>query len=88
MQTEKKKNSLREFSGLVVSDLMDKTIVVKVDRRVLHPKYKKYYRVSRKYHVHDELGKAKIGDMVRFAECRPMSKTKRWRLIEIKSKAI
>lgn len=73
----------RTFTGLVTSTAMDKTIVVRVDRMKMNAKYQKAVRVSRKYHVHDEKGEAKIGSTVRFVECRPLSKTKRWRLKEI-----
>lgn len=86
METANKKKIRREFIGEVVSSAMAKTIVVKVDRRALHSKYKKYFSLSRKYHVHDEKQAAKVGNKVKFAECRPLSKTKRWRLIEIISK--
>ena len=78
-----KKITKREFTGIVVSTLMNKTIVVNVERRKLHPKYKKSYRVNRKYHVHDEKSAAKTGDKIKFVECRPLSKTKRWYLTEI-----
>jgi small subunit ribosomal protein S17 len=78
-----KKITKREFTGTVVSTLMNKTIVVNVERRKLHPKYKKSYRVNRKYHVHDEKSAAKAGDKIKFVECRPLSKTKRWYLTEI-----
>lgn len=71
----------RTLSGTVVSAAMTKTIVVRVDRMKMHPKYNKRYRVSKKYHVHDETNSAKVGDVVKFVECRPMSKTKRWRLV-------
>jgi len=71
----------RKFSGLVVSDKSDKTIVVKVESVKIHPKYKKRYTVSRKYKVHDANNKYKIGDKVSFVECRPLSKDKRWRVI-------
>lgn len=81
-----KKTIAREFSGIVSSVAMDKTITVVVERRKLHPKYKKYYRVSTKYHVHDEKNQAQKGDNVRFVECRPISKTKKWRLLEILKK--
>ncbi|MCX7778983.1 MAG: 30S ribosomal protein S17 [Patescibacteria group bacterium] len=74
----------RKFQGIVVSDKMDKTIVVKVERIKKHPKYKKRYRVSKKFKVHDEKNEAKVGDKVIFEECRPLSKEKRWRLVEIK----
>ncbi|MFA7654208.1 MAG: 30S ribosomal protein S17 [Candidatus Magasanikbacteria bacterium] len=77
------KKSDREFVGVVVSSAMKKTIVVKVDRRKMIEKYKKAVRVSRKYHVHDENGAAKVGNQVSFIECRPMSKTKRWNLVKI-----
>ncbi|MDD2758271.1 MAG: 30S ribosomal protein S17 [Patescibacteria group bacterium] len=79
-ETNKKQVTAREFIGLVLSTAMNKTIVVDVERRKMHPKYKKSYRVNRKYHVHDEKGVAKVGDKVKFVECRPLSKTKRWRL--------
>ncbi|MBU0546048.1 30S ribosomal protein S17 [Patescibacteria group bacterium] len=73
----------REFAGEVVSTAMNKTIVVQVDRMKMHDKYHKQYRTSKKYHVHDEGGLAKVGDSVKFVECRPLSKTKKWRLVEI-----
>ncbi len=69
--------------GRVVSNAMEKTIVVVVNRRVRHPLYGKEIIRSKKYHVHDEERKAQVGDNVRFVEARPMSKTKRWRLVEI-----
>ncbi len=72
----------RRFRGTVVSNAMNKTIVVRVDGVKRHPKYLKNYRVSKKFHVHDEAGKVKPGEMVEFVECRPLSKTKRWRLVE------
>lgn len=81
--SEKKSTVKRLFIGKVVSASMNKTIVVDVENRKLHPKYKKFYRVNKKYHVHDEKAAAKAGDRVQFAECRPVSKTKRWRLIKI-----
>jgi len=71
------------MAGTVVSVAMNKTIVVVVERRKMHPKYKKQYRVSRKYPVHDEKSVAKLGDQVEFVECRPISKTKRWRLMKV-----
>lgn len=73
----------RIFEGIVVSDKMDKTIVVKVDRMKSIKKYDKSIRLSKKYQVHDEKGLAKIGDSVRFAECRPYSKNKKWYLKEV-----
>ncbi|OQA37158.1 MAG: 30S ribosomal protein S17 [Parcubacteria group bacterium ADurb.Bin326] len=79
--TEVKEKILKKFKGEVVSDKMSKTIVVRVDRFRMHPKYQKRYRISRKYKVHDEKGQFKIGDVVEFVECRPLSKDKRWRVI-------
>ncbi len=73
----------RDFIGQVVSNAMEKTIVVKRDAMKMHPKYKKAYRVSEKFHVHDENKKAKVGDTVKFTECRPLSKTKKWRLVAV-----
>ncbi len=74
----------KRFQGVVTSDKMDKTIVVKINRIKVHPIYKKRYQVSKKYKVHDQKNEAKIGDQVIFKECRPLSKDKKWRLIEIK----
>lgn len=71
----------RIFEGVVVSNKMKKTLVVKVVRLKWHPKYKKQYRVTRKFKVHDEKEQYKIGDKVKFVECRPLSKEKRWRVI-------
>jgi len=83
---EEKKKSEREFIGEVVSTAMAKTIVVRVERRKTHPVYKKSYRVSKKYHVHSENPEVKVGDVISFIECRPLSKTKRWRLVKILKK--
>jgi len=71
----------RKFSGVVISDKMDKTIVVRMDRAKKNPKYGKRYIASKKYKVHDEKNQYKEGDKVVFAECRPISKDKRWRVI-------
>ena len=68
----------RILEGLVVSDKGDKTIVVKVERRLLHPVFKKTVRLSKKYHAHDEKNEAKVGEVVRIEETRPLSKLKRW----------
>jgi small subunit ribosomal protein S17 len=73
----------QERQGTVVSDKGDKTIVVKVDTIKAHPRYKKVVRRSRKFHAHDEQNAAKIGDVVRIVETRPLSKSKNWRLAEI-----
>ena len=72
----------RILEGVVVSDKNDKTIVVRVERRLTHPVLKKTVRVSKKYHAHDEKNDAKIGDVVRIQETRPISKQKRWMLLE------
>ncbi|MBO4648357.1 MAG: 30S ribosomal protein S17 [Lentisphaeria bacterium] len=77
----------KERIGVVVSDVQDKTIVVKVDRRTQHPMYKKVVKVRRKFTAHDEKNEAKVGDTVRIAETRPLSKNKCWRLIEIISRS-
>lgn len=71
----------RELVGAVVSNKMSRTLVVRVERRRAHPVYKKYYRISRKYKVHDARGGYEVGDVVRFVECRPISKDKRWRVV-------
>ena len=72
---------IKKFKGTVVSDKMEKTIVVRVDSLKMHPQLRKRYRVSRKYKVHDEKGQFKIGDAVEFVSCRPLSKDKKWRAI-------
>jgi small subunit ribosomal protein S17 len=78
------RNSLRKTRvGVVTSDKMSKTIVVEVERRVPHPRFKKIVRRTTKFHAHDEEEVAKIGDKVRIMETRPLSKTKRWRLLEV-----
>jgi len=82
VNTDKIEKTRRSFTGLVVSDKMDKTIVVKVDRTVTHPKYKKRYVRSQKYKVHDEKNESHVGDLVMFEECRPFSRDKRWRLVK------
>jgi small subunit ribosomal protein S17 len=73
----------QERQGTVVSDAMEKTIVVKVEVVKAHPKYKKVVRRSVKFHAHDEASAAKVGDVVRIVETRPLSKTKHWRLAEV-----
>ena len=72
----------RVLSGRVTSDKMDKTITVLVERRVMHPLYKKFIRRSKKYAAHDEENICKEGDFVRIEECRPISKRKTWQVIE------
>jgi len=77
----------RQASGRVVSDRMKKTVTVLVERRVKHPIYGKYLTRSDKYHAHDEAGECKQGDLVLIEECRPLSKTKAWRVIRLLEKA-
>jgi small subunit ribosomal protein S17 len=71
----------RILQGVVVSDAMDKTVVVRVERRVMHPVYKKFIRRSKKYSAHDETNTVKVGDVVRIQECRPISKNKSWTVV-------
>jgi small subunit ribosomal protein S17 len=71
----------RKLRGTVVSDKMQKTIVVKVEQVKQHPKYKRRYKIHKKYKVHDEKKEYKMGDQVIIEECRPLSKEKRWRVI-------
>jgi len=71
----------RVMQGIVVSDKMDKTVVVKVERRVMHPIYKKYLRQSKRYLAHDETNAVKVGDVVRIRECRPLSRRKCWEVL-------
>ena len=77
-----------EINGWVVGDKMDKTVVVLVERKVKHPKYEKYILCSKKYKAHDEDNKCLAGDKVRIKEARPLSRTKRWRVIEILRKSL
>lgn len=71
----------RVFQGKVVKNAKDKTVVVYVERRVMHPVYKKFIRRSKKYLAHDEQNLCKAGDLVRIRECRPLSKRKRWEIL-------
>jgi small subunit ribosomal protein S17 len=80
---ESERGRRQERRGVVVSDAMDKTIVVKVDTIKAHPRYKKVVRRSVKFHAHDEQNSAHIGDVVRIVETRPLSKTKHWKLVEV-----
>ncbi len=80
---EGERGRTQERRGVVVSNAMDKTIVVRVDTLRSHPRYKKIVRRSSKFHAHDEQNQANVGDTVRIVETRPLSKTKHWRLAEI-----
>ncbi|WP_020394108.1 30S ribosomal protein S17 [Thiolinea disciformis] len=77
----------RSLMGRVVSDKMDKTVVVLLERQVQHPVYGKFIKSSKKYHVHDENNEGKVGDTVTFKECRPLSKSKHWTLIKVVERA-
>lgn len=77
----------RSTSGVVISNKMDKTVTVLVERQEKHPLYKKYIRKSTKLHAHDESNECNQGDTVQIEECRPMSKSKSWRVIEVVSRA-
>jgi len=78
---ETKTTISKKFSGVVVSNKNDKTIIVKIETVKVHPKYKKRHVVSRRYKVHDEKNQYKTGDKVVFIECRPLSRDKRWRVL-------
>ena len=86
MATEAR-HSRKERTGVVVSDAMDKTVMVQVERRMAHPLYGKVIRRHKAYAAHDEKNEAHKGDRVRIVETRPLSKTKRWRLVEIVARA-
>lgn len=81
------RNLRKQKTGVVVSNKMDKTIAVQVERRLMHPIYGKFVKRSKKFFAHDEENTCKIGDVVRIMETRPLSKNKCWRLIEIIERA-
>ncbi len=78
---------LRIQTGAVVSDKMDKSAVVMIERRVKHPIYGKFMKKSTKFHIHDENNECAVGDTVQISECRPISKTKSWKLVKVVEKA-
>jgi small subunit ribosomal protein S17 len=82
------RNNRKEITGKVTSDKRDKTITIIVERKIKHPLYGKVMKKSKKFQAHDENNECKEGDVVRVSETRPLSKTKRWRLVEIVEKAI
>lgn len=84
---ENKRNVRKERVGIVTSNKMDKSITIKVERRLQHPIYGKYVKKSTKFMAHDEENSCGIGDTVKIAETRPLSKNKRWRLVEIIERA-
>lgn len=88
MSVQATEKSARSLQGSVVSAAMDKTITVLVERQVKHPLYKKYIRRSTKFHAHDENNECGAGDVVKIEECRPISKHKSWRLVEVVTKAM
>lgn len=85
-QTEEARNLRKTRIGVVTSNKMTKTITVAVERKVKHPIYGKFVKKTTKFHAHDDKNDASIGDVVRIMETRPLSKTKRWRLVEILEK--
>ena len=85
--TTVERNLRKERIGIVTSDKMNKSIVVTVERRVMHPKYGKFMMRTKKLYAHDEANDANIGDKVRVMETRPLSKNKRWRVVEILERA-
>lgn len=82
-----KRNKRKTRIGKVVSDKMQKTIVVSVEKRIKHPLYKKFFKRTTKFAVHDEKNECRVGDLVKIMETKPLSKMKRWRLLEIVEKA-
>ena len=87
MENESGRGDRKVRVGTVLSDKMEKTVIVGVERRVAHPLYGKQVTRTKKYYAHDEEGQARQGDVVRIVETRPLSKTKRWRLVEVVEKA-
>jgi small subunit ribosomal protein S17 len=81
------RNFRKERIGIITSDKMDKTVVVSVEKRMKHPMYGKFIKFTKKFHAHDEKNDCNLGDTVRIMETRPLSKSKRWRVIEIIERA-
>ena len=81
------RNNRKTRTGKVVKNKMEKSIIVAIERKVVHPLYKKYFKRTTKFYAHDEKNEAGIGDTVKIMETRPLSKLKRWRLVEIVTKA-
>ena len=86
--TQNSTSQARSLQGVVISDKMDKSITVRVERKIQHPLYKKYIRRSTKFHAHDEKNDCREGDTVVIEQCRPVSKTKNWRLVEVVTRAV
>lgn len=87
METTEKRNLRKERVGVIVSDKMDKSIIVAVERKVKHPMYGKFVKKTSKFVAHDEKNECHVGDTVKIEETRPLSKTKNWRLVEILERA-
>jgi small subunit ribosomal protein S17 len=85
--SEQQTENVRAITGTVVSDKMNKTVTVLVERKVKHPLYGKIIRLSKKYHAHDENNEYQLGDLVVIEECRPISRTKAWRVARLVEKA-
>jgi small subunit ribosomal protein S17 len=81
------RNLRKERTGTVTSNKMDKSIVVSVEMKIMHPKYGKFVKQTKKFMAHDETGQCGVGDVVKIMETRPMSKLKRWRMVEVIEKA-
>ncbi len=81
------RNNRKTRTGKVTKNKMEKSIIVAIERKVAHPLYKKYFKRTTKFYVHDEKNEAGVGDTVKIMETRPLSKLKRWRLVEIVKKA-
>lgn len=88
MSAEVRKSNKRSLTGMVVSDVCDKTIVVRVETLVQHPLYKKYIRRRKKFMAHDPENECRVGDKVQIIESRPLSKRKRWQLVKVIEKAV
>lgn len=87
MSEQQTENVVRALTGTIVSDKMNKTVTVLVERKVKHPLYGKIIRLSKKYHAHDEGNEYQLGDVVVIEECRPISRTKAWRVARLVEKA-
>lgn len=81
------RNLRRAITGVVTSNKMEKSITVAVERKIMHTKYGKFLKKTKKYHAHDEANDAKVGDIVKIMETRPLSKLKRWRLVDVVERA-
>ena len=87
-ETNPNRTRRKERVGNVISDKMEKTIIVRVERRMQHPRFKKVITRYKKFYAHDEKREARLGDQVRIQETRPVSKTKSWRLVEVLNRAV